>query len=48
MISKDGEIDEDVKDRIKAGWLKWRLVFGVLFLPPNANKIEEKFLQDGE
>ena len=30
IISKDGEIDEDVKHRIKAGWLKWRLSSGVL------------------
>ena len=30
IISKNGEIDEDVEHRIKAGWLKWRLAFGVL------------------
>ena len=30
IISNDGEIDEDVKHMIKAGWLKWRLSFGVL------------------
>ena len=30
IISKDGEIDEGVKYRIKAGWLKWRLSSGVL------------------
>ena len=30
IISKDGEIDEDVEHRIKVGWLKRRLVFGVL------------------
>ena len=30
MMSKDGEIKEDVKHRIKAGWLKWRLASEVL------------------
>ena len=30
IISKDGEIDEDVKHRIKSGLLKWRLPCGVL------------------
>ena len=30
IISKDEEIDEDVKHRIKARWLKWRLAFEVL------------------
>ena len=30
IISKDGEIDENVKHRIKVGWLKWRLASGLL------------------
>ena len=30
IISKDGEIDEEVEHRIKARWLKLRLAFGVL------------------
>ena len=30
IICKDGEINEDVEHRIKARWLKWRLVSGVL------------------
>ena len=30
IISNDGEIDEDVEHRIKAGWLKWRLTSRVL------------------
>eukprot|EP00268_Persea_americana_P016705 TRINITY_DN17929_c0_g2_i1.p1 TRINITY_DN17929_c0_g2~~TRINITY_DN17929_c0_g2_i1.p1 ORF type:complete len:103 (-),score=14.21 TRINITY_DN17929_c0_g2_i1:4-312(-) len=30
IISKDGEIDENVEHRIKAGWLKWRLAFGAV------------------
>jgi hypothetical protein len=24
MFQKDGDIDEDLSHRIKAGWLKWR------------------------
>ena len=24
MLQKDGDIDEDVSHRIKAGWMKWR------------------------
>ena len=43
IISNDREIDEDVKHRINAGWLKWKLLLE-FFL--NANKIEERFLQD--
>ena len=30
IISKDGEIEEDVEHRIKAGWLKWRLALRLL------------------
>ena len=30
IISKDEEIDEDIEHRTKAGWLKWRLAFGML------------------
>jgi hypothetical protein len=30
MLQKDGGIDEDVRHRISAGWLKWRHAFGVL------------------
>ena len=30
IICEDGEIDGDVEHRIKVGWLKWRLAFGVL------------------
>ena len=30
IINMDGEIDKDVEHSIKAGWLKWRLAFGVL------------------
>jgi hypothetical protein len=30
MLQKEGDIDEDVSHRIKAGWLKWRQAAGVL------------------
>ncbi|KAG2551497.1 hypothetical protein PVAP13_9KG401250 [Panicum virgatum] len=30
MLQKDGDIDEDVRHRILAGWLKWRQTSGVL------------------
>ncbi|PUZ44177.1 hypothetical protein GQ55_8G069400 [Panicum hallii var. hallii] len=29
MLQKDGDIDEDVRHRISAGWLKWRQASGV-------------------
>nr|XP_009587937.1 uncharacterized protein LOC104085568 [Nicotiana tomentosiformis] len=31
IIQKNGEINEDVTHRIGAGWVKWRLVFAVLW-----------------
>lgn len=31
IISNDEEISEDVKQRIKRGWLKFRLTYGVLY-----------------
>jgi hypothetical protein len=31
MLQKDGDIDEDVRYRISAGWLKWRQASGVLY-----------------
>jgi hypothetical protein len=30
MLQKDGDIDEDVRHRISAGWLKWRQASSVL------------------
>ena len=29
IICMDEEIDEDVEHKMKAGWLKWRLAYGV-------------------
>ena len=31
MLQKDGDIDEDVRHRISASWLKWRQASGVLY-----------------
>ena len=30
IISKDGELGDDVMHRIKVGWLKWRRASGIL------------------
>ena len=30
VLQKDGDIDEDVRHRISAGWLKWRQTSGIL------------------
>ena len=30
VLQKDGDIDEDVRHKILAGWLKWRQASGVL------------------
>ncbi|ONL96987.1 Retrovirus-related Pol polyprotein LINE-1 [Zea mays] len=43
MLQKDGDIDEDVSHRIKAGWLKWRQAAGVLCDPRVPHKLKGKF-----
>jgi hypothetical protein len=43
MLQKNGDIDEDVSHRIKAGWLKWRQVSDVLCDPRVPLKIKGKF-----
>jgi hypothetical protein len=43
MLQKDGDIDEDVGHRIKAGWLKWRQTSGVLCDPRMSIKLKDKF-----
>jgi hypothetical protein len=40
---KNGDIDEDVSHRIKAGWLKWRQTSGVLCDPRVPLKLKGKF-----
>jgi hypothetical protein len=43
MLQKDGDIDEDLSHRIKAGWLKWRQASGVLCDPRVPLKLKGKF-----
>ncbi|AQL02844.1 Retrovirus-related Pol polyprotein LINE-1 [Zea mays] len=43
MLQKEGDIDEDVSHRIKAGWLKWRQAAGVLCDPLVPHKLKGKF-----
>jgi hypothetical protein len=31
MVQRDKDIDEDVSHRIKAGWMKWRQAFDILY-----------------
>jgi hypothetical protein len=43
MLQKDGDIDENVSRRIKAGWLKWRQASGVLYDSRVPLKLKVKF-----
>jgi hypothetical protein len=43
MLQKNGDIDEDVSHRIKAGWLKWHQASGVLCDPRVPLKLKGKF-----
>jgi hypothetical protein len=43
MLQKNGDIDEDVNHRIKAGWLKWCQVSDVLCDPKVPLKLKGKF-----
>jgi hypothetical protein len=45
MLQKDGDIDEDVRNRISAGWLKWRQASGVLCDKKVPQKLKGKFLE---
>jgi hypothetical protein len=42
MLQKDGDIDEDLSHRIKAGWLKWRQDSSVLCDPKVPLKLKDK------
>jgi hypothetical protein len=43
MLQKDGDIDEDVRHWISAGWLKWRQGSGVLCDKKVPQKLKGKF-----
>jgi hypothetical protein len=43
MLQKDGDIDEDVRHRISAGWLKWRQASSVLCDKRVPQKLKGKF-----
>jgi hypothetical protein len=43
MLQRDGDIDEDVSHRIKAGWMKWRQASGVLCDKRVPQKLKDKF-----
>jgi hypothetical protein len=43
MLQKNGDIDEDVSHRIKAGWLKWRQASDVLCDHRVPLKLKRKF-----
>ena len=42
-LQKDGNIDEDVRHRISAGWLKWRQASGILCDRRVPQKLKGKF-----
>jgi hypothetical protein len=43
MLQKDGDIDEDVRHKISAGWLKWRQTSGVLCGKKVPQRLKGKF-----
>ena len=43
MLQKDGDIDEDVSQRIKAGWMKWCQASGVLCDKRVPQKLKGRF-----
>ncbi|KAI8572445.1 hypothetical protein RHMOL_Rhmol01G0199200 [Rhododendron molle] len=45
IISRDGEIADDVTHRIQVGWLKWRSATGVLCVKRPPHKLKEKFYE---
>ena len=43
MPQRDGDIDEDISHRIKAGWMKWHQASGVLCDKMVPQKLKCKF-----
>jgi hypothetical protein len=43
MLQSEGEIDEDISHRIRAGWVKWRQASSVLCDKKVPNKLKGKF-----
>jgi hypothetical protein len=43
MLQSNGDVDEDVSHRIKAGWLKWRQASGILCDKKVPQKLKGKF-----
>ena len=43
MLQTDGDIDEDVRHRISAGWLKWRQASGIFCDKRVPQKLKSKF-----
>jgi hypothetical protein len=43
ILQKDDDIDEDVRHRISAAWLKWRQASGVLCDKKVPQKLKSKF-----
>ena len=46
MLQKDVDIDEDVRHRISAGYLKWRQASGILCDKEGAIKVKRQILYD--
>ena len=48
MLQRDGDIDEDVSHRIKAGWMKWRQASGVLYDKKGTTEAKRQVLWDDD